>query len=478
MPYTSTSILDGPRREPLADLGTGQQLQRQASARVPHSNPASPSKRVTKRARRQAGSSLQQSSISSKADSSLAQLKDPDWAEIAALSSSSLPAAPSGSTTTADDLAAAALLQLSEERNARHGEAVMPSPGAHVNALSASSKSPQPGNRGSSNSTRKGKQLMSVEELISAARTAFRDSSFQPKGWQLQGAYMAATGWDGIVAAGTGSGKSMLWILSALMNKDANILVIAPLKAIQQEQVKKLRRMGISAVALNSDTIGRGKIRFRRTSKSSLDPIQKIHRGKAQVVFAAPETLITNAAVCKAICESAWAKKLAAIFGDEAHIIHAWGMASSSGRAPFRPAYGKLSTLRARFSCHVPMIAVSATLVGSYLPSVCSSLSYGLRPFFAMDVGKERDGCVYDVQTFQHTASSFIDLLEMLPTNPHALVHLPKMLVYVNSRVVTVARGTKLEGEGLVGRAVGEGWTGVVAKGACVLGLVDWEVTI
>ena len=41
-----------------------------------------------------------------------------------------------------------------------------------------------------------------------------------------------------------------------------------------------------------------------------------------------------------------------------------------------------------------------------------------------------------------------------------------------------MARGTKLEGEGLVGRAVDEGWTGVVAKGACVLGLVDWEVTI
>ncbi|KAL9936291.1 hypothetical protein V8E36_005133 [Tilletia maclaganii] len=193
--------------------------------------------------------------------------------------------------------------------------------------------------------------------------------------------------------------------------------------------------MGISAVALNSDTIGRGKIRFRRTSKSSLDPIQKIHRGKAQVVFAAPETLISNAVVSKAVCESIWTKKLAAIFGDEAHIIHAWGVASSSGRVPFRPAYGKLSTLRARFSCHVPMIAVSATLVGNYLPSVCSSFSYGIRPFFAMGVGKERDGCVYDVQTFQHHANSFIDLLEMLPTDAHALAHLPKMFVYVNSRV-------------------------------------------
>jgi len=50
--------------------------------------------------------------------------------------------------------------------------------------------------------------------------------------------------------------------------------------------------------------------------------------------------------------------------------------------------------------------------------------------------------------------------------------------VGASDNTVTVARGTKLEGEGLVGRAVDEGWTGVVAKGACVLGLVDWEVTI
>ncbi|KAE8253985.1 hypothetical protein A4X13_0g3581 [Tilletia indica] len=282
--------------------------------------------------------------------------------------------------------------------------------------------------------------ILSLSALVDAVRAATKKSDFQPKPWQIEGAYRALAGWDGIIAAGTGAGKSAIWLLIILAGR-APVLVITALKAIQKEQIKKLAKMGISAVALNGDTMSADRRvvggKGNSTARTS-NPLQQIEQGLVRVVFAAPETLITNARASKAVCDSDWAKTLGTIIVDEAHVVYDWGIVTGRGGSAFRPEFGKLAILRARFHAGVPLIAVSATLCGPCLPALCTALRFGQLPFFALDVGKERDGCIYDIQAFRHAVSTFRDLLEVLPAHPQSLNDLPKVLIYVDSRTKAV----------------------------------------
>ncbi|CAD6904368.1 unnamed protein product, partial [Tilletia caries] len=103
--------------------------------------------------------------------------------------------------------------------------------------------------------------------------------------------------------------------------------------------------------------------------------------------------LFNNSRVSTAVTGSRWAKDLCAIVVDEAHVVYDWGIVrSNSNKAPFRPEFGKLAVLRAKFNSNVPLLAMSATLNGPSLPAICTALQFGRLPFFALDVGKERDG--------------------------------------------------------------------------------------
>ncbi|KAE8217964.1 hypothetical protein CF319_g8065 [Tilletia indica] len=202
--------------------------------------------------------------------------------------------------------------------------------------------------------------------------------------------------------------------------------------------------MGIKAVAINAETL-KPKVNQSRNGQAPgtpskvkvdwEDPVQMIESGAVQVVLTSPEILFNNARVNKAVCEGNWAERLRAIIVDEAHVVYDWGIVKSRKTSAFRPEFGKLAMLRAKFGSRIPLVAVSATLCGPCLPEICSALQIGRLPMFALDVGKERDGCVYDIQAFQHAASSFLDLVELLPSASSSSHQLPKMLVYVNSRI-------------------------------------------
>ena len=55
---------------------------------------------------------------------------------------------------------------------------------------------------------------------------------------------------DVIVVQSTGSGKSLCYAASALLNPGKRILVIEPVVAVITDQVRSLKNMGFDAVAL------------------------------------------------------------------------------------------------------------------------------------------------------------------------------------------------------------------------------------
>ncbi|KAE8239475.1 hypothetical protein A4X06_0g8246, partial [Tilletia controversa] len=98
-------------------------------------------------------------------------------------------------------------------------------------------------------------QLPPLHVLTAAVRAAMHNMNFIPKPWQVETVYRIIAGMDGVVAAGTGSGKSMIWYYIPLILPKAKILVMTALKEIEKQQVELLRAAGISAVALNADTL-------------------------------------------------------------------------------------------------------------------------------------------------------------------------------------------------------------------------------
>ena len=66
-------------------------------------------------------------------------------------------------------------------------------------------------------------------------------SGFKPYGWQLDVAEAILLGLDCVVIAGTGSGKTIPFMLPLLLYPNKMALIISPLKVLQRDQVCLLR---------------------------------------------------------------------------------------------------------------------------------------------------------------------------------------------------------------------------------------------
>ncbi|KAK7679200.1 hypothetical protein QCA50_017778 [Cerrena zonata] len=91
--------------------------------------------------------------------------------------------------------------------------------------------------------------------------TAFKDSTGKlAYDWQLDTAEALLLGLDTVVIAGTGSGKTIPCMLPLLLpeNSMKTLVVISPLKALQRDQARRFRKVGISAAFVNEDTWSEG----------------------------------------------------------------------------------------------------------------------------------------------------------------------------------------------------------------------------
>ena len=59
----------------------------------------------------------------------------------------------------------------------------------------------------------------------------------EPYRWQLDTAEALILGVDCVVIAGTGAGKTMPFVMPLMQDKSRRMLIISPLKALQQDQV-------------------------------------------------------------------------------------------------------------------------------------------------------------------------------------------------------------------------------------------------
>ena len=166
-------------------------------------------------------------------------------------------------------------------------------------------------------------------------KDVFGFESFRPGQEPVIDAVLA--GRDALAVMPTGGGKSLCFQVPALVRGGLTV-VVSPLVALMQDQVAALRLAGVAADAIHS----------LNSREENVAVWRRVAAGEIRLLYLAPERLMTErmlAALSRL--------PLSLIAVDEAHCISQWGPS-------FRPEYGALSALRARFR-DVPILALTAT---------------------------------------------------------------------------------------------------------------------
>ncbi|THU89188.1 P-loop containing nucleoside triphosphate hydrolase protein [Dendrothele bispora CBS 962.96] len=246
--------------------------------------------------------------------------------------------------------------------------------------------------------------------------------------WQLNVSEALILGLDCIVVAGTGSGKTIPFMLPLLGDDHFRILVISPLKILQQDQanprtamsaiffckqVTRFAKLGIKAVAINGDTWKRKKLR------------EDLKNGVFHAMFLGPEMLLEHEGFRDFMREHNILKNIAATVIDEAHCISQWS-------GDFRKTYGKLEKVRSLLSPGTPLLATSATLCRASFMDIQSKLLIDAEEAFLLNLGNDRFNISTSVHKMNH-AEDYEALLLHVNLKASTLDELDKTIVFVNT---------------------------------------------
>lgn len=230
------------------------------------------------------------------------------------------------------------------------------------------------------------------KRLRDVAKKVFGWQTLRPE--QLEAMTAILDGRDALVVMPTGSGKSAIYQVPAVL-LPRTVIVISPLIALQHDQIAALEESDApDAVAINS-----------RQSATSLDRAwQAVERGQARYVFLGPEQLIKDDVM----------KRLAAvrpslIVVDEAHCVSAWGH-------EFRPTYLRVGDAIERLG-RPPVVALTATASAVVRREIVDIL--GLREPTVISGGFDRPNISLEVRHHAddgHKRQDVVDLVQQLAT--------------------------------------------------------------
>jgi superfamily II DNA helicase RecQ len=240
------------------------------------------------------------------------------------------------------------------------------------------------------------------------------------KEWQLGGTLDILAGRDTILNAGTGSGKTMLIILPALLRPGSISITISPLKRLMASQAAELGRYGLRAAIVNEDTTHDPEL-----FKAILD-------GYYDHVHVSPEQLQRHQGhftrFYHLLDNPTFRRQIRVINVDEGH---------EAGRAAlglddFRTSYARLSALRLKLPQGIPFVVLSATLP----PHILSPL---LKLLFLKNAKEtrlclNRPNIYYAVQPLITGTKEFRNLSLLVPASTNFLGSLRKTIIFFDDK--------------------------------------------
>jgi ATP-dependent DNA helicase RecQ len=172
-------------------------------------------------------------------------------------------------------------------------------------------------------------------DLEATLRDRFGLTEFRPGQREAIEAVMA--GRDGLVIMPTGSGKSLIYQLAALLLPGLTV-VVSPLIALMKDQTDKLEELGVDARTINSSLTDREQGRAE----------DAVEAGAGKILYLTPERFRD-----RDFFEILLGRTVSLFVIDEAHCISQWGH-------DFRPDYMMLGSIAERLG-RPPVLALTAT---------------------------------------------------------------------------------------------------------------------
>ncbi|MEO5588770.1 MAG: ATP-dependent DNA helicase RecQ [Gemmatimonadaceae bacterium] len=172
-------------------------------------------------------------------------------------------------------------------------------------------------------------------DALALLRERFGHDEFRRGQWEPIKALM--DGSDALVVMPTGSGKSLIYQLTAVALPGLTV-VVSPLIALMKDQKDKLDAQGVDAVAMHSH-LSTGEAR---------EAYRQIADGEGELIYMTPERFKD-----RDFFERLLSRKISLFVIDEAHCVSQWGH-------DFRPDYLSLGSIVKRFG-RPPILALTAT---------------------------------------------------------------------------------------------------------------------
>ncbi len=187
-------------------------------------------------------------------------------------------------------------------------------------------------------------------KLLDTLKQYWHYDSFRPM--QKEAIESVLSGRDTLVLMPTGGGKSIIYQLPTLAGEGLCI-VVTPLIALMKDQVDRLRRMGIPAVAVHSGL----------TSRQIDIALDNCVYGDVKFLYVAPERLSSEMLQLRVD-----RMNVSLLAVDEAHCISQWGY-------DFRPAYLRIKELR-RVLPDTPVLALTASATPQVAQDIMTQLDF------------------------------------------------------------------------------------------------------
>jgi ATP-dependent DNA helicase RecQ len=198
----------------------------------------------------------------------------------------------------------------------------------------------------------------------------FGHTDFQLGQWEPIKA--ALSGQDALVVMPTGSGKSLVYQLPALMLPGLTV-VVSPLIALMKDQQDKLSAHGVDALAMHSHL----------NTSEARETARQVEDGEGEILYLTPERFKD-----RDFFERLLTRTVSLFVVDEAHCVSQWGH-------DFRPDYLTLGSAVARLG-RPPILAVTATATAEVRQDIIRQL--GMREPHITITGFARPNLRFEVR--------------------------------------------------------------------------------
>ncbi|MEO8562539.1 MAG: ATP-dependent DNA helicase RecQ [bacterium] len=229
-------------------------------------------------------------------------------------------------------------------------------------------------------------KVVSKARARAVLRERFGHLDFRPGQWEPVQA--ALSGRDALVVMPTGSGKSIVYQLPALLLPGLTV-VVSPLIALMKDQQDKLQAHGVDALAMHSH-LSAGQTR---------ETARQVEEGEGEILYLTPERFKD-----RAFFDRLLARSVSLFVVDEAHCVSQWGH-------DFRPDYLTLGSVVARLG-KPPILALTATATAEVRADIARQM--GMRDPLITITGFARPNLRFEVRRTVNVASKDAELERVL----------------------------------------------------------------